>query len=121
MPKNDEIRVRRIEEAAASCKSCCKKILASDGRLRGVYYYTGNSEDAALVVSLLKKDKTGSKTAQAGKDIRKLIRNAKFMGGTISLRSGKQLVFSLDKGNISAGEMRRGFRLIASKPGMGFL
>jgi hypothetical protein len=123
MPRN-KTEEKLLEKELLEAGRHIKKIIASGGKIKGVFYYTGNrsGDDAALVVNLMAKDKKGANAESIGKKLRKTIPQAKYKRGTVEVNDEKKLVFRLLKGNASAGEMRKAFRKnFAKKSGLGFI
>lgn len=104
-----------IEEAAAAIK----KIRGSGGKLQGNFYYAGTGKGgAALVVTLLARDKQGQKALTAGKKMRKLVKGAKFARGTVTMDGGK-LLFTQHSGSASLNHLKQDFKKdLGTKDGM---
>ena len=113
---------QKREAAAALSLSALRKIIASKGKLNGIYYYAGdnNGKDVALVVTLAAKDKGGKRASSTGKEIRKMIPKAKFSRGTVNITDGK-LVFALKTGSANTGVLKKGFKQLCKSSGMSFL
>ncbi|MFT5684974.1 MAG: hypothetical protein ACI8RZ_005919, partial [Myxococcota bacterium] len=100
-----------IDKANLEAKGALKKIKASGGKLQGNFYYagTGKGTSAGLVVTLLSRDKKGSKALTQGKAVRKEVKGAKFARGTVSIDRGK-LLFMVHGGSASANHLKTDFK-----------
>ena len=114
---------KKLEVIAKESLTFLKKIIASKGKLTGNYYYLGiaNGKEAALVITLSAKDKTGMLAAGKGKALKSIFTNPLFSRGLVSFVS-KKLVFSHVKGNARPTVIKKGFKETLSKEsGMAFL
>lgn len=85
----DTVLERRHKEAS----KFLKKVIASKGKLIGNLYFAGDGgKNAGIVLTLAAKDPKGQKALSGGKEIRKLIKNAKFARATIIMNGSKLLV-----------------------------
>jgi hypothetical protein len=99
------------DNALKEARAALRKILASKGRLQGNFYYAGNTKgtEGALIVTLTARDPKGSKAANAGKEIRKEIKGAKFVRGTVTAE-GSKLYFTPSSGTGTKDHMKLGFK-----------
>ncbi len=100
-----------IEESGLEAAKALKKIIASKGGLQGNFYYAGDAtgKTAGLIITLTSKDPKGSKAATKGKALRKELPGAKFGRGTVIMK-GPKLMFALQSGSTSGGQMKNGFK-----------
>ncbi|MEL6343746.1 MAG: hypothetical protein AAFV53_11485 [Myxococcota bacterium] len=105
-----------IDKAAKDAAGVLKKIKAAKGKLKGNFYYAGDTRGASagIVVTLLARDPKGSKASSMGKGVRKEIKGAKFARGTVGMK-GSKLLFEVFAGSASPGHMKAGFKKAISE------
>lgn len=111
------------EKINGTAASALKKIIASKGKVKGNFYYVGDSaaEDAGVVITLSTRDAKGAKVVVLGKKLRKDVRNGKYGIGTVVIKDNK-LLFEQTTGNISAANIKLGFKkTLANEAGLKFL
>jgi hypothetical protein len=113
MPSAEEL----IETTSAEALKQLKKILASRGKLQGNFYFAGDTRggQAGLVVTLLARDRKGSKATAQGKKLRAELSGAKFARGVVTTK-GSKLLFELHSGNATKDHMKLGFKKAFDAP-----
>ena len=97
-----------------------RKIIAGKGKLQGNFYFVASASgrDACLLVTLVARDKKGSKVRSQGRTIRKQVKSAKFALGIVLIDSNK-LTFEVHGGSASPALLLKAFKKTLLNPDKG--
>ncbi|MEL6341516.1 MAG: hypothetical protein AAFV53_00180 [Myxococcota bacterium] len=105
---------KELDQALSQSAGALRKIKAAKGKLQGNFYFAGNKNDSALVVTLASKDPKGAKALKMGKPFRKTLKSPRFARGLVKFSSAK-VIFELHKGSASASFIAKSFKNSLSK------
>ena len=101
-----------LHKYAQSSVAPLKKIIASQGKNRGTFYFVKGKKqgESGVAIFLQKMDKKGAKALASGKALKKASGGNKFSVGTIAMEDSK-LCFRVKKGSAGSSVVAKSFKL----------